>query len=76
MSDMPSFDPKMLITGIPNRSWNPATIAGASGAEPEPIARRLERSTCASSASFWSNVLSTAGGAIVKEGRSVAIWAR
>ena len=62
---MPSLDPKKLMTLIPWRSCQPRTIAGCSGAEPEPIRVRLLTSTVAMSSSLPSSIQSSAGGAHV-----------
>ena len=62
---MPSLEPKMFTTTMPNSSWNARTIHGASGALPEATSLRLERSAPASSSRFCSSMFSTAGGAIV-----------
>jgi len=51
-------------------------ITGGSGAEPEPTQRRHDKSTPFSNASFCSNSIRTAGGAIAYSGFSVAICCR
>ena len=62
---MPSLEPKKLMTPMPCRSCQPRTIAGCSGAEPEPMRVRLLMSTFASSSSLPSSIHSSAGGAHV-----------